>query len=231
MLKHLFYQGCFCYTSKMEVPKAIIFDIDGTLSPEISWTALTRDLGASVEDHIAIYQQYKKRQTDYAESKRQLIDLWQATGNASRNYFVSLFEGWPLAPEAPSIVERLAKKYSLCLITGSMDLYAQTVAQKLHVADYYANTTLHWDATGNLMDMDYELNQAKRKLEQFLSYCSLNGIKPEDCIVVGDGDNDIALFEASGRGVAIGSEIPESLRNVSWRTVQTLDELPALVSS
>lgn len=213
----------------METPKAIIFDVDGTLSPEISWTALTRDLGASVEDHIAIYQQYKAGQTDYGASKRQLIDLWQATGNANKGHFLTLFEGWPLAPEAPNIVGSLAKKYSICLITGSMDLYAQTVAQKLHVTDYYANTTLHWDEAGNLTDMDYELDQAKRKLEQFLGYCSLHNIKPEECIIVGDSDNDIALFEASGRGIAIGQDIPESLRKVSWQTIQTLNELHTLI--
>lgn len=40
--------------------KAIIFDIDGTLSPEVSWLALTRDLGASVEEHIQIYKNYKE---------------------------------------------------------------------------------------------------------------------------------------------------------------------------
>jgi HAD superfamily phosphoserine phosphatase-like hydrolase len=215
----------------METLRAIIFDVDGTLSPEISWTALTRDLGASVEDHSALYQQYKAGQVDYAESKKQLIDLWRATGNANKNHFLSLFEAWPLAPEAPNIIENLAKKYSICLITGSMDLYAQTVAQKLHVTDYYANTTLHWDEAGNLTDMDYELDQAKRKLEQFLAYCSLCAITPEECVVVGDSDNDIALFEASGRGVAIGSEIPGSLRQVSWRTIQILDELPAIVNS
>jgi len=215
----------------METPKAIIFDIDGTLSPEISWTALTRDLGASVEDHIVIYQQYKTGQTDYAGSKRQLLDLWQATGNANKGHFLSLFESWPLVPEASDVVRTLAEKYSICLITGSMDLYAQNVARKLQVADYYANTTFSWDEAGNLVDMDYELDQAKQKLEQFLDYCSLHSIKPEDCIIVGDSDNDIALFKASGRGVAIGSEIPETLGRVSWRTIQTLDELPALVTA
>lgn len=39
--------------------KAVVFDIDGTLSPEVSWLALTRDLGASVEEHAQIYADYK----------------------------------------------------------------------------------------------------------------------------------------------------------------------------
>lgn len=215
----------------MNIIKAVVFDIDGTLSPEISWTALSRDLGASVENHVAIYESYKAGKTNYSESKKQLIDLWRSTGNANKSHFLSLFEGWPLSPEAPGFIESIANKYSVCLITGSMDLYAQTVAQKLHITDYYANTVLHWDKAGNLIDMDYELDQAKRKLEQFLSYCSLYNIKPEECMVVGDSDNDIALFEASGSGVAIGSEIPESLRQVSRHIIQTLDEIPEIIKN
>lgn len=214
----------------MESVKAIIFDIDGTLSPEVSWTALTRDLGGSVDDHIAIYQQYKAGQTDYQGSKQQLLDMWSATGNATKAHFAALFESWPLASSAAEVVATLAKDYAVCLITGSMDLYAETVARKLQVSDFYANTSLLWDDAGNLVDMDYELSQANRKLEQFLDYCTSHNIKPEECIVVGDSDNDIALFTASKRGVAIGADIPEPLRAVSWKTIRTLDELPPLVA-
>jgi FMN phosphatase YigB (HAD superfamily) len=59
----------------MEKSKAVVFDIDGTLSPEISWLALTRDLGASVEQHIQIYQDYKEGRIDYEASKDQLIGI------------------------------------------------------------------------------------------------------------------------------------------------------------
>jgi phosphoserine phosphatase len=89
--------------------KAIIFDIDGTLSPEISWLALTRDLGASVDEHIRIYTDLKQGRIDYPESKRQLINLWRATGNANKAFFQKLFENWPQMKRMKRIKSKLGK--------------------------------------------------------------------------------------------------------------------------
>ena len=72
----------------MRTPKAVVFDIDGTLSPEVSWLALTRDLGAPVDQHVQIYNDYKEGLIDYPTSKAQLIGLWRATGNANKEFLV-----------------------------------------------------------------------------------------------------------------------------------------------
>lgn len=205
--------------------KAVIFDIDGTLTPEISWLALTRDLSASTEEHIAIYNAYKNGETDYAQSKQLLLDLWQATGNANKSYFEALFNSLPLVDDASAVVSELQKKYNVCLITGSMDLYAATIAAKLGITDWFANTVLQWDANGDLIDMSYELNQGQKKLEQFLGYCSTRSIQPNECVVVGDSDNDIELFKVSGRGIAVGTAVPEELSAVAWKSVGGLGEL------
>ena len=66
--------------------KAIIFDIDGTLTPQISWTAFTRDIGGSVAKHLAIYQDHLNGSIGLDNSKRQLLGLWQATGNAKLSH-------------------------------------------------------------------------------------------------------------------------------------------------
>jgi phosphoserine phosphatase len=42
------------------IRKAAIFDIDGTLSPEVSWTELTHRLGTSVEEHLRIFGKYRR---------------------------------------------------------------------------------------------------------------------------------------------------------------------------
>lgn len=84
-----------------------------------------------------------------------------------------------------------------------MDLYAETVAKKLGIEHWYANTTLHWDEQDNLYDMDYELDQASIKLQQFGQFCLEKGLEPEDCLIIGDGENDAQLFEACKHGVLI----------------------------
>lgn len=53
--------------------KAIIFDIDGTLTPQNSWTAFTADMGASVEDHLSIYRSHLDGDND--------IKLFELTRN------------------------------------------------------------------------------------------------------------------------------------------------------
>jgi len=103
-----------------------------------------------------------------------------------------------------------------------MDLYAQTVASKLGVDQWHANTTLHWDDEGNLYDMDYELNQADKKLEQLAQFCGENGLDVQDCVVIGDGENDEKLFEACKRGVLIGTD-PES-ETFAWKRIAGLAE-------
>ncbi|HUD11037.1 MAG TPA: HAD-IB family phosphatase [Candidatus Saccharimonadia bacterium] len=125
--------------------RGVILDVDGTLSPEVSWTALTRRLGGSVAEHSRIFDQYRHGEISYVESRIQLIGLWQSSGNASRQNFLDIFESFTLRPGAISLVVELeAAGFELCIITGSFDLYAQSVATKLGVRNFYANTPLYF---------------------------------------------------------------------------------------
>lgn len=206
---------------------AAVFDIDGTLSPDISWLALTRDLGASVDGHIQIYNDYKQGKIDYPTSKSQLIGLWSATGNANKSFFGALFDALPLDPSAKSVTREAKIGRTVCLITGSMDMYAQIVARKLEIDHWYANTTLHWDSDGNLVDMDYELNQGQKKLKQFGQFCQKNNLQPNECLVVGDGENDEHLFEASQHGVLVGSS--SAIESHAWRRVEQLADVEQIL--
>jgi Phosphoserine phosphatase len=42
----------------------------------------------------------------------------------------------------------------------------------------------------------------KSKSLVFERLCEKEGIDPEDCIVIGDGANDLELFEIAGRSIA-----------------------------
>lgn len=212
----------------MNKAKAVVFDIDGTLSPDVSWLALTRDLGGPVEQHIQIYTDYKAGTIDYPTSKSQLIDLWRTTGKANKTFFARLFDALPLDPAAERIVQAAKVGHLVCLITGSMDMYAETVAKKLGIENWYANTTLHWDTDGNLVDMDYELNQAAKKLEQFGEFCGLHSLEAQDCLIVGDGENDELLFEVCKRGVLLGGD-PKVQTHAVKRIAQLADFEQVLV--
>lgn len=213
----------------MKSAKAVVFDIDGTLSPELSWTFLTKSMGASVDGHLQIYQSYKSCELDYKESKKQLIDLWNSTGNSNYDYMKAIFDSIALHNNAKLIIDSILKSYDICLITGSIDIYAKSIADRLGISNYYSNTTLIWQDC-KLIDMDYHLDQAELKKEQFIDYCLRNNFDPNECIVVGDSENDLGLFDLSKRGVLIGSSDNKALKTKSWKSVTELSELLSILN-
>lgn len=210
--------------------KAVVFDIDGTLSPDISWTKLTLLLGASVPDHLKIYEDFKNGNLEYEESKKALLRLWRGDGEVSKKKLREIFSCWTLKEGVVPLFAYLRSKgYITCLITGSVDLFAHVIAEKVGADAWYANTALRWDHNDYLQDYDYERNAAEKKLEQFKNFCEQHSFKPTECVVVGDDANDIELFKASGHGIAVESPTSSVLDEFAWKKIRTLSEVKGIV--
>lgn len=213
--------------------KAIIFDIDGTLTPQNSWTAFTRDIGGSVADHLAIYSDHIHGKIGLDESKKLLLKMWQATGKATKQHIEQVFDTWPVRDDAQDLVEWLQQNgYRVCLITGSVGVYAKHIADKLGVEDYYSNAELYFDKRGKLSDFHYTANQAEVKLDQFSEFCKSKSIKPTECFAIGDGDNDIELFKLTKHGILIDNDkVADELRVSAWKTINNLIEVKDLLQA
>lgn len=207
--------------------KAIIFDIDGTLTEEHSWTALTRDLGASVEDHLKIYDDMRAGLIDLAIAEVQLCDLWHATGRATKETIINFFESWPLRPDAMDVVAELKTRgYTICLITGFADIYAEYIAEQLGVVDYYANTVMTFDDLGQLSSFSYKPNQAEVKLQQLQDFCHKQLVSIADCVAVGNGENDVELFKATQNGILIDPlSASQMVRDAARTTITSLSDI------
>lgn len=210
--------------------RVAVLDICGTLAPEDSWLALTRDMGGSVERHLEIFHAFRNGQITYEESKVQLIGLWRATGRANRSAMRDIFASWPLDAYAPELVRVLRQKgYLPVIITGAVDLYASVVAERLGIADWFANTPLEFDDSGELVTYHYDLDQSGKKVRQLEAFCKKQGFTPSDSLAIGDGPNDLGLFAVS-RGIWIETpERPPELPATAWRTVQSLADIPTLL--
>ncbi len=157
--------------------KAVILDIDNTLTNDISWLKATELLGASVDKHVAIFDKFSKNELPYAAAKKQLIQLWQDTGNNTKEFWEDMFSKWPLKDDARGLVRHVAEQgYKLTLITGSFDIFAQAIAKKLGIPSWYANTEMVWDIDGTLVDFHYVRDQAAQKLIHFQEFIKQNGI-------------------------------------------------------
>jgi phosphoserine phosphatase len=86
---------------------------------------------------------------------------------------------------------------------------------------------LHWDDQGGLVDMDYELDQSARKLEQYSHFCQENGFSVQDCLVLGDSENDEKLFEVSKYGVLIGGDSENE--TFAWQRIAQLADFEQIL--
>ena len=184
--------------------KAVVLDVDNTLAPDNSWLKITRELGASEVAHEQIFAEYVAGKISYNKAKNELLTIWRMTGNHNSSYMQKMFDCWELYPEAYTLVDYLKTRYQVCLISGSVDMWVSTVARKLNVSDWFANTRLIWDPSGwdpvgrgysYLLDFDYSLKQAQKKVKQKNVFLAGNLLLDDQCVVVGDGANDKMLFE------------------------------------
>ena len=206
--------------------KVIIFDIDGTLSPDVSWLKLTEELGASVAKHTEIFDRYLKDEIPYKKAKWDLVRLWQNSGNANKEYMIQMFNSWKLKDDVHEVISYLQSHYKIILISGSLDLYVKTVADKFGVDTWYANSNIDWDKNGNLTNFHYFRNQALKKLVQFRHFKKKHNMKNKDIAVVGDGDTDLLLFKKIKMSILVKKEKPHpELKPYTYKNIEKLSEL------
>lgn len=207
------------------VIRAVIFDVDGVLFDGNSWLALTKGLECSVEEHAEIYRRGRAGELDWHQAERKLVGMYRSSGNATREFIADLCASHQLRPEAKSVVEHLKSKgYILCLISGSLDIHVKAVAEQLGIGYWFANATLVFDEVGNLERIIYHGDQNQVKVDQLGEFCQSVGIEPSECAFVGDSENDIGVFQATGHGIAVHCD-DEYLREIAWKECETLGEI------
>lgn len=210
---------------KEDTIKTVVFDVDGVLFNGNSWLALTEGLGCSVEDHAEIYRQGRSGELNWHQAERKLVGMYQAGGNATRDFITNLCASHHLRPEAKDMVEYLKDKgYILCLISGSFDIHVEATANLLGVEHWYANADLVFDQAGNLERIIYHGDQNQVKVGQLKEFCQKVGIEPTECAFVGDSDNDVGVFQATRHGIAVHCD-DEYLKGVAWKECETLSEI------
>jgi len=205
--------------------RAVVFDVDGVLFDGNSWLALTEGLGCSVEDHAELYRQGRTRELNWHQAERKLVGMYQASGNATKDFITNLCASHQLRPEARDVVAYLKSKgYALCLISGSFDINIETTAKQLGIENWYANAAMVFDQAGNLERIIYHGDQSQVKVAQLKEFCQEAGINPTECAFVGDSENDIGVFQITGHGIAVHCD-DEYLRGIAWKECETLTEI------
>lgn len=208
----------------------VVLDVDGTLTPQNSWTAVTEALGSSASQHMDIYYKYSEGLLDDTSAKQLILQLWGRTGRPTRQTLSAILRALPIRPEAHNLIQWLKyNQFNICLISGSMDVYVSLVAGQLDIASYFANATLLFDCRGTLADFNYFLDQSAKKVEQLQAYCDQNEIPPEEIAVVGNSLNDLGIFDYTDHGILLEEDFSPHLREHSWKVVHNLLDVKAIL--
>lgn len=211
-------------------PKVIVFDVDGTLTDRITWYQVTEKLGGSTARHADLFMRYLNDELSYNALKKKLFKVWEHNGPIHRSQLKTIFEEIHIKGEAIDVINKLqARGYKICLISGSIRMFIEILAQKFGIKYHYGNSRLIFNKDGYWVDLDYTRAESRLKVEQLHQMLEKTGLSTEDCIAIGDGKNDIGLFQEVPGVVVNGKS--EHLTELAWQNAKYIPRILQILES
>ena len=196
--------------------KLVVFDLDNVI---IDGEAID-EIGklANVEDEIAeITEKAMQGEIDFETSIKDRVKLLEGT---SIEEIEKVADELPLMPGAEETINALKEKdLDVAIISGSFDVVAEKVKDKLGVDAVYTNSfsvedgKLTGEVTGPLV--------SGSKLDVLKDHVEKAEITLDDVVAVGDGANDISMIESAGCGIAFNAK--DSVKEIADIVVEEKD--------
>ena len=196
--------------------KLVVFDLDNVI---IDGEAID-EIGklANVEEDIAeITEKAMQGEIDFETSIKDRVQLLEGT---SIEEIEKVADELPLMPGAEKTIKCLKDKdVDVAIISGSFDVVADKIKDKLGVDAVYTNSftvedgKLTGEVTGPLV--------SGSKLDVLKDHVEEAGIALDEVVAVGDGANDISMIESAGCGIAFNAK--DSVKEIADIVVEEKD--------
>ena len=196
--------------------KLVVFDLDNVI---IDGEAID-EIGklANVEEDIAeITEKAMQGEIDFETSIKDRVQLLEGT---SIEDIEKVACDLPLMPGAEKTIKCLKDKdVDVAIISGSFDVVADKIKDKLGVETVYTNSftvedgKLTGEVTGPLV--------SGTKLDVLKDHVEQAGITLDEVVAVGDGANDISMIESAGCGIAFNAK--DSVKEIADVVVEEKD--------
>lgn len=204
----------------------ICFDLDYTLISHNSWEVLNNALGIDPEDDRKLFEYYKAGRITAQEWNDKLLETYREHTHATRAGITEILTNHTLMEGAADVIAYLKDKgYAVVLVSGSMDIIVDMVATELGIDYKKANSTFGFDENDKLISLKNDGDDVSAKLRYLKEFCELLNVSIDECACVGDGANDIKMFQATKRGITFkGSPI----EGEAWKVISTLSDLKTI---
>ena len=183
-------------------PELIVFDLNKTLIKENSWRDLNLAMGVTPAKDAELMERARRGEITDAEGQAELLKIYQQRGDVSRSNIEKILWQYTYMPYARDVVDDLKNRgYNLAIISGAMDILVQHVAAELQITWWRSSNRFIFDENEQLVQIQSPEKDTSDKLRQLQQLVGELSITLADCMVIGDGANDVALFQATGNGV------------------------------
>ena len=181
--------------------KLVVFDLDNVIIDGEGIDEIGKLV--NIEDQIAaITEQAMQGEIDFETSIKKRVGLLEGV---STEDIKTLANEMPLMKGAREAVSTLKEKgFDVAIISGSFDIIADTIKEKLNVDNVFTNSLVEKDGvltgevTGPLV--------SGSKLDVLTQFIDEAGYSLDECVAVGDGANDISMIESAGYGIAFNAK-------------------------
>ncbi|SCM55822.1 Phosphoserine phosphatase [Methanothermobacter wolfeii] len=181
--------------------KLVVFDLDNVIIDAEAIDEIGKLAGVE-EEVMEITEKAMQGDIDFETSIKERVQLLKGT---SVEEIKSVAEKLPLMEGAEETIKALKEKgYRVAVISGSFDLVAEPLKDKLGL-DYLFCNRLHEEdgvLTGEVSGPLVE----NSKYDVLCSILEEEGITHKECVAVGDGANDISMIEAVRLGIAFNAK-------------------------
>lgn len=170
--------------------KLVVFDFDSTLMDGETIDNLASAYGVS-DEVSSITHRAMNGELDFYESLKKRVSLLKGMNVEQA---IEICENLPLMNGATSCIQRLLDKdYRVVCLSGGFKFATSYFAKKLNLHAEFANILHH--KNGILSgEVGGEMMFANSKGQMLLTLQKLLSLGREDCIVIGDGANDLSMF-------------------------------------
>ncbi|MHA2601986.1 MAG: HAD family hydrolase [Candidatus Thorarchaeota archaeon SMTZ1-83] len=197
------------------VIRLVVFDVDGTLTSHSSiWWRLHEHFGTEVEGK-RFYDQYFAGEITYNQWADLDASLWKGQ---SVEEVMNVVKATKLVPGATETVARLKDAgIKVAILSGGLDVLAEDVARRTGVDYVLTNRLLHSD--GKLTGKVETRVGWGEKVQEIRSICNHFNVSLKETAFVGDGRNDLSVFDDVGLSIAFRPEDDE-VAKAAMRTVR-----------
>lgn len=211
----------------MQDIKMICFDLNKTLIEENSWLNLNLAMGVTQEEDGMLMKWGGEGVIDDKTGQNILCNIYRTRGDVSRQNIDKIIKSYTFVDGAEGLVKYCqGKGYEVALISGAMDSLVEDVAKRLNIGLYQAGNYFIYDMDDQLISIDAPENDGQQKAKQLEELCRKLGIDVKEVIVIGDGANDVELFDMTGRGITF---IDSIISDKAWKVVDSLDDIKSII--